>query len=65
MNTPITYPVSLLLNDSADATEATAVMLALAANPGYVVAEVRWLAVARASLGGMGGQWVDLEVDLA
>lgn len=63
MNTPITYPVSLLQKGSADEVEAQAAAEALAAHPGYALAQVRWCS-AEPFDRSLGGRWVYLKVDL-
>jgi hypothetical protein len=59
----VTHNISLLQQDGADATEAQAAAEALAAHPGYSLAQVRWDS-AEPFDRSLGGRWVYLKVDL-
>lgn len=59
----VTHNASLLQKGSADAVEAQAVADALAAHPGYTLAQVRWCSAEPFDLS-LGGRWVYLKVDL-
>lgn len=59
----VTHNASFLQKDSADAIEAQAAAEALAAHPGYSLAQVRWCS-AEPFDRSLGGRWVYLKVDL-
>lgn len=59
----VTHPVSLLQKGYADDIEAQAAAEALAAHPGYALAQVRWCSAEPFDLS-LGGRWVYLKVDL-
>lgn len=59
----VTHNTSLLQKDYAGAIEAQAAAEALAAHPGYSLAQVRWCS-AEAFDRSLGGRWVYLKVDL-
>ena len=59
----VTHNTSLLQKGYADAVEAQAAAEALAAHPGYSLAQVRWCS-AEAFDRSLGGRWVYLKVDL-
>jgi hypothetical protein len=59
----VTHPASLLQKGYADDIEAQAAAEALAAHPGYTLAQVRWCS-AEPFDRSLGGRWVYLKVDL-
>lgn len=59
----VTHNASFLQKDYADGIEAQAAAEALAAHPGYSLAQVRWCS-AEPFDRSLGGRWVYLKVDL-